>query len=432
MKKFLCLSVLMLVLSVFSGNVLANDEVKKEDYVDGQLIVSVDASFDSKGKPMLQALTSTSKLLNAELKKNGFEVADSLLEVKGNDSVDIFSDSFKEEAAKNTGFVYLVEYSTDAYASIDDAKKALEKQLTDIGLKVKYVSENFTVELSAEAAEEVIQPAMHANQRWHYEMIRAPQAWNITTGSRNVRMAVLDTGIDSSHPNLANLVNTSLGRSFVGGTPADVHGHGTHVAGTIASYGSVSGVMQNATLISVKVLDNSGSGTIYGIQQGILYAASINADVINMSLGGGSYNQGMNDAIQTAVNSGTVVVAASGNNGASSISYPAAYSGAIAVGSVTSSRTRSSFSNYGSGLELMAPGSNIYSTYPNSRYATLSGTSMATPHVAGVAGLIRSVNPNLSAAQVRTILRNTAQYAGSSTQYGYGIVDAYAAVLSAR
>ncbi|MBU9722421.1 MULTISPECIES: S8 family serine peptidase [Bacillaceae] len=440
MKKLLTLSILTLAMLVgfFSVNAFADNEVQKEEhkYIEGQLIVSVE--MDGKENSLKGQLNSTTELLqdNAELKKKGFVVADSLLEEKTSDSQSVFSDSFVEKAAKKTGFVYLMEYSTAEYDSIKTAKKELEETLNELGLKVRYVSENFVVELLeteavAEADENKIAPLMHRNQEWHYGMINAPDAWGITTGSSNVRMAVLDTGIDSSHPSLRNLVDTSLGRSYVGGNPEDRQGHGTHVAGTIASYGNVSGVMQNASLISVKVLGDDGSGSTYGIQQGVLYAASINADVINMSLGGGGYSQGFSDAIDTAVANGTVVIAASGNDGRASISYPAAYEGAIAVGSVTSSGSRSNFSNYGNGLELMAPGSSIYSTYPNGQYRTLSGTSMAAPHAAGVAGLVRAVDPSLSVSEVRGILADTAQYAGGSHQYGNGIVDAYAAVQAA-
>jgi subtilisin family serine protease len=223
----------------------------------------------------------------------------------------------------------------------------------------------------------------------------------------------------------------SLAKSFVGGTTMDVQKHGTHVSGTIASYGEVSGVMQNASIIPVKVLGDNGSGSMYGIQQGILYAASIKADVINMSLGGGGYSQGMDEACQTAVNAGVVVVAAAGNSGTNVISYPAAYNSVIAVGSVDKNRRRANSSQYGAGLSVMAPGVGIYSTVPNNGYDTFSGTSMATPHVAGVAGLIRSVNKNLTPAEVRNILQTTAVSAGPTNEYGYGIVDAYAAVKAA-
>lgn len=431
MKRSLSvLLALILVLTMFSGVASANgsDKATKEEtfeYVEGQLIVSVEPK---KVKSDFTIASSESlKGQEAVLTNKGFTVLDSL-HVEDTTVKPLVSKNFNKKVVDKMGLVYLVEYNQDTYKSSNEAKKELRKELMSLGFKVRYISEN--QKLMAIEGTSTIQ-AVHPNQQWHYDMINAPEAWTVTNGSSAVKIAVLDTGIDHNHPSLANFVNTSLGRSFAGGTTMDVQGHGTHVAGTIASYGNVSGVMQSATLIPVKVLGDNGSGSLYGITQGILYAADIDADVINMSLGGGGYDQSMDEAVQTAVAEGTIVVAATGNDGASSISYPAAYSSVIAVGSVTSSGTRSSFSNYGSGLEVMAPGSSIYSTYPNSQYATLSGTSMATPHVAGVAGLIRAANPNITVAQARQILRDTAQYAGSSTYYGYGIVDAHAAVVAA-
>ncbi|UCZ54269.1 S8 family serine peptidase [Bacillus shivajii] len=427
MKKLLSLSIMILMLvSLFAGTTFAQEgpiETIDHDYIEGQLVISVSSESIA---DLRRSINSPNHILNDDaIKEKGFEVVDSLLG-DGNKGL---SQEFRRNAEESMGFVFLIEYATNAYESTDQAKNVLDDALTDLDLDVRYVTENMKMHVLEEAVVSGdVSVSMHDNQEWHYEMINAPQAWDITTGSNNVRMAVLDTGIDSSHPNLSNLVDTSLGRSFVGGDAEDRQGHGTHVAGTIASYGSVSGVMQEASLVSVKVLDDNGSGTLYGIQEGILYAADINSDVMNMSLGGGGYNQGMDDAVQTAVNAGTIVVAASGNDSSSNISYPAAYSGSIAVGSVTSSGTRSSFSNYGDGLELMAPGSDIYSTYPNGQYATLSGTSMASPHVAGVAGLMRAVNPDITVSEARSILQDTAQNAGSFYEYGHGIVDAYAAV----
>ncbi|WP_025025889.1 S8 family serine peptidase [Caldalkalibacillus mannanilyticus] len=443
MKKWFSTALsILLVLTLFTGFSNANQpeasiDFKDYEFVEGQLIFSVEAdanfSLASTGDVTMQATT---------LKDKGFAIVDSLLAEGDDFSVQAFSNDFQAEVIENMGLVYLTEYSHKDYKSIEEAKKYLTNVLQDLGYKVRYVSENYMMEafeaapaldlVSDEITTEDIEMEMHNNQRWHYEMIKAPQAWTMTQGSSAVRIAVLDTGIDANHGSLRNFVNTSLGRSFVGGTTRDVQGHGTHVAGTIASYGSVSGVMRNATLIPVKVLGDDGRGSLYGIQQGILYASSIGSDVINMSLGGGGYNQGMDEACRTAVARGTIVVAATGNDYRGSISYPAAYSSVIAVGSVTSNRTRSAFSNYGSGLEIMAPGSGIYSTYPNNQFRSLSGTSMATPHVAGVAGLMRSVNRNISVANARTILRNTAQYAGNFNEYGYGIVDAQAAVRGAR
>jgi len=432
MKRFISsiLIATMLMATLFAGAAFGSPvQGQSADFIEGQLVVSIAEQSDS------YSIQSTDDLLihSASLAQSGFAVTDSLFgQDAGTFSVQSLDSDVKAAAIEKMGLVYLVEYSVNDYASIDSAKQALKAKLESLGQQVRYISENRRMyALETAAVQDVSVQAIHNNQRWHYDMIKVSQAWGITTGSSSVRIAVLDTGIDSNHPSLSNLVNTSLGRSFVDSTTLDRHGHGTHVAGTIASYGPVSGVMQNATLIPVKVLNDSGNGSMYGIQQGILHAANIRADVINMSLGGGGYDRGMDEAIQTAVSLGTIVVAATGNEGASSISYPAAYSGSIAVGSVTSSRTRSSFSNYGTGLDVMAPGSNIYSTSPNGQYRSMSGTSMATPHVAGVLGLMKSVNPSLTPAAARTILRNTAQPAGNANQYGYGIVDAHAAVLAA-
>ena len=150
-----------------------------------------------------------------------------------------------------------------------------------------------------------------------------------------------------------------------------------------------------------------------------------------MSLGGGGYNQAMDEATKNAAENGTIVVAASGNNSSSQISYPARYPNVIAVGAVNQNQARASFSNYGDGLEIMAPGVDIYSTYPNDEYKSWQGTSMATPHVAGVVGLMRAANAEITTEGVREILRETAQEAGESKFYGFGIVDAYEAVKEA-
>lgn len=423
------LAVILLMASLFTGVAFGSSaQSHSTGYMAGQLVVSIAESFNAN---LLQQPDQTLK--SASLTKKGFTVVDSLFgQDVGTFSVQQLDHDVRAAAIQNMGWVYLMEYSTDEYKSIDSAKKALKTTLDHLGLHVRYISENRKVHaFETPVMDEVTVQAIHNNQRWHYDMIKVQQAWGVTTGSSSVRVGVLDTGIDSNHTSLRDLVNTSLGRSFVDSTTLDRHGHGTHVAGTIASYGSVSGVMQNATLVPIKVLGDSGTGSMYSIQQGILHAANIRADVINMSLGGGGYDRGIEEAIQTAVGLGSIVVAATGNEGRSSISYPAAYSGSIAVGSVTSGRTRSSFSNYGPGLDVMAPGSNIYSTAPNGRYVTMSGTSMATPHVAGVVGLMKSVNPSLTPAAARDILRRTAQPAGDANQYGYGIVDAHAAVLAA-
>lgn len=439
MKKFLSVSlVFILIFTMFASTALANGSdvqlhnEELHEFIEGQLIVSIEPKHDRKSKPSIQNRGSL-KSEEAKLKKKGFKLKEALHNEEDVVCTLIFSNSFNAEVIDHMGLVYLIEYDVNDFKSEKHAKREIEKEIKKLGYNVRYVSNNYIIEgVTSEAvAQSTTSTSMHRNQRWHYEMINAPQAWSITEGSRDVKIAVLDTGIDHNHPNLRNFVDTRLSRSFVDNNPLDVNGHGTHVAGTIASYGSVSGVMRNATLVNVKVLGDSGGGSLFAIQQGILYASEIGSDVINMSLGGGGYHRGMDEAAQTAVARGSIVIAASGNDSRSSISYPAAYNSVIAVGSVTSNRTRSSFSNYGNGLEIMAPGSSIYSTYPNGTFRTLNGTSMAAPHVAGVAGLMRSANPNLTVAEARQILRETAQPAGNFFEYGYGIVDAYAAVQRA-
>jgi subtilisin family serine protease len=327
------------------------------------------------------------------------------------------------------GSLYVVEYDSTTYKNTNKACKAIEAQLESMGYDVKYVEPNYIV--TALDMEITPQYTLNSNQAWNYNMIKAPQAWEITIGSSNVRVAVIDTGIDLDHPNLQNFIDTLNAKTYAGTTSDDDNGHGTHVAGIIASYGSVSGVMRVAKLIPVKVLDANGSGSTTNVMNGIIWAADHNADVINLSLGGGSYSTAMQDACTYAYNNGTVVVAATGNDGTSPASYPARYNNVIGVGAVTSTRARASYSNYGTGLDVMAPGSSIYSTYMGGGYATLSGTSMATPHVAGLAGLLKAANPNASVQAIMDAICDTAvlDSGRSSTYYGYGIIDCYAAVL---
>ena len=279
---------------------------------------------------------------------------------------------------------------------------------------------------------------------WGVDKINAEVVWggsenaaDVTTGSYagdGVKVAVIDTGIEYTHPDLD--ANYYGGYDFVNqdNDPMDDNGHGTHVAGIIAAEDNgagVIGVAPHAQLYGVKVLDAQGSGTYSDIVAGIDWATNNGMDVISMSLGGSSGDTALESALQNAYNAGIVIVAASGNDYAGTISYPARYSTAIAVGATDSSDTRASFSNYGAELEVVAPGVNIYSTYTGGSYKTLSGTSMATPMVSGVVALMLSKNPNLTPDEVRNILHTTSLdlgAAGWDQYYGYGRVQADAAV----
>jgi len=200
----------------------------------------------------------------------------------------------------------------------------------------------------------------------------------------------------------------------------DVNGHGTHVAGTIAGGNNgfgVTGIAYDAKIMPVKVLNNEGSGSSDSVVDGIYYAVNNGANVINLSLGGNFPNSALEAAIQYASSKGTVVVMAAGNNGYPFTNYPARYADnwGLAVGAVDRDNKMANFSNQ-AGMNafpyVTAPGVGIYSSVPGNQYATYSGTSMATPHVAGVVALMLSANPSLTDAQIRQIIIETS---GNST-----------------
>ncbi len=260
-----------------------------------------------------------------------------------------------------------------------------------------------------------------------------------------VRVAVVDTGIDYLHPDLA--ANFAGGYDFVNNDadPMDDHGHGTHVSGTIAAVRNGAGVLGAAPevdLFALKALGSKGSGSWSGILSALDWCAANRISVANFSLGSATYPGTTVEAgFDNAAKAGVLLVAAAGNSGAGTdtVNYPGKFASVIAVASTTSTDQASSFSSTGPDVELAAPGSLIYSTTLGGGYGTLSGTSMATPHVAGVAALVISAgigdaNGNgVINDEVRSLLQATAQdlgFTGRDPVYGFGLVDAEAAVAS--
>ncbi len=271
-------------------------------------------------------------------------------------------------------------------------------------------------------------------RQWHLPAISADAAWDVTQGSASTVIAVIDTGVDYTHPDLAP--NMVQGYNFVANNtnPYDDNGHGSHVSGIAAAAGNngygVAGVDWNAKVMPLKVLDAQGSGYDSDVARAIRYAADNGADVISMSLGGGGYSQTLQDAINYAYDKGVVIVAAAGNDGTNLISYPAAMDNVISVAALDSSDNLASFSNYGQGLDISAPGVAIYSTVPGG-FATYSGTSMATPVVSGAAALVRGRHPDRSPGDIAQMLFNSATDLGAGgydTTFGYGKVNAYGAL----
>lgn len=277
---------------------------------------------------------------------------------------------------------------------------------------------------------------------WGMRIIEADYAWNISKGSTFVTVAIIDTGVEYTHDDLSGHYVT-LGYDWVNSDndPMDDHGHGTHCAGTAAAVMDnqigVVGVAQ-VSIMAEKVLDASGSGYADDVAQGIVHAADAGAEVISISLGGYRSSALIEDACQYAWDKGSILVAAAGNENTLRKLYPAAYDTVISVAATDRYDEKASYSNWGDSIELSAPGGDgddypdwILSTYLDNWYAWGAGTSMACPHVSGLAALVWSYESSLTNQQLRTHLQNTADDlgdAGKDKYFGYGRINAYRAL----
>ena len=272
--------------------------------------------------------------------------------------------------------------------------------------------------------------------------INAPTAWDTTTGI-NIKVAILDTGIDQDHEDLSDKI--VLQANFTtSGTLDDLYGHGTHVAGIVAAISNnglgVSGGCPDCVLMNGKVLRDDGAGAYSWIANGIIWSADNGAKVINMSLGGSSPSRTLESAVNYAWNKGVVLTGAAGNSGNQSKTYPGAYKNVIAVAATNNKDQKASFSSYGAKwVDVAAPGQDIFSTFPNHPYKINkspnydygSGTSMATPITSAAAALIWTTGYGTSASSVRSRLESTAdKISGTGTYWSAGRVNAAAAAVS--
>lgn len=278
-------------------------------------------------------------------------------------------------------------------------------------------------------------PDLRGANNWHLNAVNAPEVWAQGYTGEGVLVAVVDTGVDLDHPDLASNIYVNAGEiagngidddgnGFVDDVSGwdfttntndanDINGHGTHVAGIIAADSNgfgATGVAYDATILPVQVLGDNGSGSNRSVADGIRYAVDAGADIVNLSLGGG-FSSLIRSAIRYAELNDVLVVAASGNESSATPGYPARFSNefsnTLSVGAFDINEQLAGFSNRvgnSGAVQVDAPGVSVYSTYPDGRYARLSGTSMAAPNASGVAALALSANPDLSAAQLRALV----------------------------
>ncbi len=276
---------------------------------------------------------------------------------------------------------------------------------------------------------------------WGIDRIDAELVWPGGNTADSVKVGIIDTGISNSHPDLAANVKGGVNTINPRKSWNDDNGHGSHVAGIVAALNNTVGVVgvgPKADLYAIKALNTNGSGYLSDIIEGIQWAVDNQTQVINMSLGTSSNIQSFHDAVIAARNAGVVIVAAAGNSGGS-VLFPAAYPEVIAVSAIDQNNVIATWSSRGSEVDLAAPGVSIYSSYKGTGYATLSGTSMATPHVTGSVALILGTSvgeydANLNGVwdpdEVQKKLQDRAAdlgIAGPDALYGWGLVNAYSA-----
>jgi subtilisin family serine protease len=361
-----------------------------------------------------------------------------------------------------------------ADASAHGAYQPATSELTTLGYTVYRVpaaaADAFLADLKAlpgVAAADLDQPVSIADRlpndpswpnQYGPSRIQAPHAWDITTCAASVIIAIIDTGIDLTHPELLPKLwrnpNEIAGNGIdddangyvddVNGwdfrnwdnQPADDHGHGTHVAGIAAALGNnatgIAGLAWGARIMPLKVLGYDGTGSGYDVAQAIIYATKKGAKVINLSLGGAGLGPSVADAVSFAYNNGVTVVAAAGNSGGAGIMEPANYPSVLAVAATDGSNSRAPYSSFGNEVDFAAPGTNILSTVPGG-YGYMSGTSMATPHVSGAVALLASLAAFNSPDRIRQALTTSALDLGSAgwdPYYGSGLIQIYSAMQS--
>ena len=321
--------------------------------------------------------------------------------------------------------------------TVDATRAFLDALLTDPG--VLYAEPDF----KAYAFFTPNDPYWSSSYQWGVRDINADDAWDIAgLGSTTVKIGHVDQGVDYTHPDLNDHFGSTKGYDFVDNDSdpfpdASSEFHGTWTSGIeAAEINNSTGMagVSNTGLYSLRALDENGYGYMDDVGDAIYWAANNGAHIINMSLGGSSGGSYLQSACQYAWNAGLYLVASSGNDGAAQVSYPARYTTVVAVGAINQSHGKPSWSNWGSELELCAPGVSVLGCgYPGQGYVYTDGTSASAPFVSGAAGLVKAYAPSYTNQQIRDLLNNTAHDYGATgwdSIFGYGEVDLYKAVYT--
>ncbi|HCC48168.1 MAG TPA: peptidase S8 [Elusimicrobia bacterium] len=345
-----------------------------------------------------------------------FTVIDSL--------VAVFPDDVKDASIYSLKGV--TDVAEDVYMKWIEEAPAPQLPSMENVLNIVRTGEGWEAPVFAELRPET-DPAAEKEIPWGVKRVNAASAWDYTAG-QGVKVAVIDTGIDYTHPDLAANYKGGYNAIITTATPLDDQGHGTHVSGTIAAVRDLKGVVGVAPgvdLYGVKVLDKRGSGQYSWIVAGIEWAINNGMHVINMSLGGGSGTEAMKQVMIKAHEAGIAIVCAAGND-SGPVNFPAKYPQAIAISASDSADRIASFSSRGAEIVIIAPGVNVYSTRKGGGYTTMSGTSMACPHAAGLAALAVGAGAE-GAEAVRSALKGAATPLPNLTpvQQGAGLVDAF-------
>jgi thermitase len=353
-------------------------------------------------------------LNQVKTEKNKYKSGELILKFK--DHVDA---SGEEQTVKSIGAVVQpdgVVKSDFKVLKVKDVEAAIQK--LENNPNIEYAEPNYVF-----SATWTPNDTYYSGYQYGLQTTQTNLAWDVAQGSSNQEIAVLDTGVDYTHPDLDG--KTILGYDFVDddNTPMDLNGHGTHVAGIAAAETNnatgIAGTAPNTKVLAVRVLDAAGSGTLEDIADGIRYAADSGAEVINMSLGCNCHTVALEDAVNYAYNKGVVLVAAAGNDNVSTTFEPASYTNVIAVGAVNDRDRKATFSNYGTWVDVVAPGVGIASTYPNNQYVYMDGTSMASPYVAGLAALLKGQGrTNVQVRQAIELTADPVSGTGKNSRYG--------------